>query len=54
MPTPLPSSSAWLAFADAARHSSRRGARLRVIEAAGLRVDLTAQAHSDDLDSAAE
>ncbi|KCV22284.1 glucose-6-phosphate isomerase [Bordetella pertussis H934] len=27
---------------------------MRVIEAAGLRVDLTAQAHSDDLDSAAE
>jgi len=54
MATYLPSSPAWLAFAYAAQGASRSGERLRIIEAAGLRIDLTAQAQSDTLDSAAQ
>src|SRR3546814_1758017 len=54
MATYLPSSPAWLAFAQAAKSASRRGERLRIVEAAGLRIDLTAQAQSEALDSAAQ
>ncbi|MDM9560575.1 glucose-6-phosphate isomerase [Bordetella petrii] len=54
MPTSLPFSPAWLAFAQAAQNASRRGDRLRIIEAAGLRIDLTAQAQSEQLDQAAQ
>lgn len=50
----LPFSPAWLAFAQAAQHASRKGDRLRIIEAAGLRIDLTAQAQSSALDTAAQ
>lgn len=54
MSASLPFSPAWLAFAKAAQSASRKGDRLRIIEAAGLRIDLTAQAQSDALDSAAQ
>ncbi|OZI17173.1 glucose-6-phosphate isomerase [Bordetella genomosp. 7] len=54
MPTTLPTSPAWLAFAQAAQTASRNGERLHIIEAAGLRVDLTAQAQSEALDRAAQ
>lgn len=54
MSVSLPSSPAWLAFAEAAKNASRKGDRLRIIEAAGLRIDLTAQAQSSPLDAAGE
>lgn len=52
MAASLPSSPAWQAFAEAVRGASRRGERLRLIEAGGLHVDLTTQAQSPELDRA--
>ena len=49
----LPDSPAWKTFAAAARSASRRGERLRVIDAPGLRLDLSAQAQSPELELAA-
>jgi glucose-6-phosphate isomerase len=50
----LPDSPAWKTFAAAARSASRRGERLRVIDAPGLRLDLSAQAQSSELAQAAD
>lgn len=52
MTASLSSSPAWQAFADAVHGASHRGDHLRVIEAAGLSVDLTAQAYSPGLEQA--
>ncbi|ANY17633.1 glucose-6-phosphate isomerase [Bordetella pseudohinzii] len=53
MTAPLSSSPAWQSFAEAVHGASHRGDHLRVIEAAGLSVDLTAQAYSPALEQAA-
>ncbi len=50
----LPDSPAWKTFAAAARSASRSGERLRVIDAPGLRLDLSAQAQSSELAQAAD
>ena len=50
---PLLNSPAWTRFATAARNADRRGEQLRLINAPGLRLDLTAQAHSPALQEAA-
>ncbi|CAB3873315.1 glucose-6-phosphate isomerase [Achromobacter sp. SIMBA_011] len=50
---PLLNSPAWTRFATAARNADRRGEQLRLINAPGLRLDLTAQAHSPALHEAA-
>ncbi|KAG0925500.1 hypothetical protein G6F32_013538 [Rhizopus arrhizus] len=42
----LPNSPAWQQFTTAANTASRRGEQLRLINAPGLRLDLSAQAHS--------
>ncbi|WP_459615712.1 glucose-6-phosphate isomerase [Bordetella sp. 2513F-2] len=52
MPTPLAASPAWLAFSTAAREAPRRGQPLRLIEAAGLEIDLTTQPQSPALQAA--
>ncbi|MGE8657810.1 MAG: glucose-6-phosphate isomerase [Achromobacter sp.] len=49
----LPNSPAWRAFAAAAATASLRGEQLRLINAPGLRLDLSAQAHSPALQEAA-
>ena len=49
----LLNSPAWNRFATAARNADRRGEQLRLINAPGLRLDLTAQAHSPALQEAA-
>lgn len=54
MNTSLASTPAWKAYADAVRSASHKGDVLRVIEAAGLSVDLTAQAQSAELEAAAQ
>jgi glucose-6-phosphate isomerase len=48
----LPSSPAWLDFSQAVHGASRSGEALRILDAAGLQVDLTTQAHSAALDQA--
>ncbi len=53
MPTPLSSSPAWIRFAASAATASRRGDTLRLLEAANLRIDLSAQAYSTALRAAA-
>lgn len=53
MPISLPFTSAWQEFSAAARTASRQGEHLRIIQAPGLRLDLTAQAHSEILQKAA-
>ena len=50
---PLLNSPAWTRFATAARNADLRGEQLRLINAPGLRLDLTAQAHSPALQEAA-
>ncbi|MGN6581533.1 MAG: glucose-6-phosphate isomerase [Bordetella sp.] len=52
MSSDLPSSPAWQQFAAAARGAALDGAALRIIEAAGLQVDLTTQRHGAALDQA--
>lgn len=49
----LLNSPAWKRFATEARNADRRGEQLRLINAPGLRLDLTAQAHSPALQEAA-
>ncbi len=49
----LPSSPAWQPFLDAARAAPKGGEPVRIIQAPGLRLDLSAQAHSPVLHSAA-
>ncbi|MDX3906486.1 MAG: glucose-6-phosphate isomerase [Pigmentiphaga sp.] len=46
---PLAGTAAWQAFAEAARRADRSGGTLRVLEAAGLSVDLSTQAQSPEL-----
>ncbi|AUL20464.1 glucose-6-phosphate isomerase [Bordetella holmesii] len=53
MTASLSSSPAWRSYAQAVHEASHRGDHLRVLEAAGLSVDLTAQAYSASLDAAA-
>ncbi len=52
MSASLPSSPAWQRFAQAARDASLRCEPLRIIDAAGLQIDLTTQRHSTELDQA--
>ncbi|WP_025513090.1 glucose-6-phosphate isomerase [Bordetella trematum] len=54
MSVPLDSTPAWQDFADAVRDASLSGEHLRLIEAASLTVDLTAQVQSPDLERAAQ
>ncbi|KAG1459866.1 hypothetical protein G6F57_014430 [Rhizopus arrhizus] len=51
-PMSLPNSPAWQQFTTAANTASRRGEQLRLINAPGLRLDLSAQAHSPALHEA--
>ncbi len=44
----------WQAFVNAALHADDRASHLRVIDAAGLKIDVSAQRQSPDLDLAAE
>ena len=48
----LSNSPAWQRFTAAAHAASRRGEQLRLIPAPGLRLDLSTQAHSPDLQAA--
>jgi glucose-6-phosphate isomerase len=52
MSSALPSSPAWQRFAQAARDAALNGENLRLIDAAGLQVDLTTQRHNAELDQA--
>ena len=52
MPFDLPSSPAWQQFAAAVRGARLEGEPLRIIDAAGLQVDLTTQRHGAELDQA--
>jgi len=52
MSSALPSSPAWQRFAQAARGAALTGEALRLIDAAGLQVDLTTQRHDAELDQA--
>lgn len=49
----LPNSPAWRRFAAAAKSADLRGEQLRLINAPGLRLDLSAQAYSPALQEAA-
>lgn len=51
---PLAETAAWRAFVEAARRADRGAGALRVLDAAGLSVDLSAQAQSDELAAAGE
>ena len=50
----LPNSPAWKQFTAAAHDASRRGEQLRIINAPGLRLDLSAQAQSPALAQASD
>ncbi|ARP93674.1 glucose-6-phosphate isomerase [Bordetella genomosp. 13] len=52
MPTSLSTSPAWLDFTQAVRDAARDGSQLRILQAGGLQVDLTAQPQSAELDKA--
>jgi len=50
----LSNSPAWQQFTAAAKHANLDGEHLRLINAPGLRLDLSAQAHSPELAQAAQ